>query len=227
MAPPTKYAASGGMPLAGQGIVLSGVFESIGHSQSSLTELVKALGGFVTSRICQRTKYVVSSKENYNTNKPKIITAHQAKILVMTPEWLIDCQKRCQNLDPKDYCWVNVQAKEPATASTNSKRKRLSNDDQSDVKRSRGPYLDSNSTRRSVPLASSGATGEDYVVEGSLLANDDQYVNEKKSILQPDSLLPYEGFQVYIEPSTGLVYDALLFKFDSLARVNVFCLLQV
>ena len=154
-------------PLDGCAIAVSGKFEEIGHSHSSLEALIRKHGGSFTRSVTKATTHVVSTDDDFNQQSNKVTAAHAKGLPILNPSWLIDTDSKGTKQNPDDYSWsssTNGAAKGAAKATTNGTSSKRSppaaDDDEDEDSQPRAKRARSTSVAPASIAAKSGALEE-------------------------------------------------------------------
>jgi poly [ADP-ribose] polymerase len=276
--PPTRRRAANppavDPPLDGCAIAVSGKFEEIGHSHSSLEALIRKHGGTLTRSVTKATTHVVSTDHDFNSNSNKVTAARAKDIPILDPSWLIDTDAKGTKLNADDYSWSSAsKSNGTAKATANGKSKKRSSptvdDDEEDsqprAKRARStsvapqskakPKTTKKGTKAKAAVkdeseeeeedepktkakpkaaAKKGAKGKAAVKdepeeapEEKKVVAEGQFMKKKDVAIPLDEHCTLPTYQVYVDPDTGLIYDASLNQANSSANNNKFYRIQV
>ncbi|KAF5557973.1 hypothetical protein FPHYL_7568 [Fusarium phyllophilum] len=275
--PPRRRAAANppaDPPLDGCAIAVSGKFDDIGHSHSSLEALIRKHGGSFTRSVTKATTHVVSTQDDFNSQSNKVTAAKDKGLPVVDPLWLIDIDSKGNKLSADDYTWDSAsKTNGTAKATTNGKSKKRSppaaddedkeEESQPKSKRARStsvapkakakPTAVKKSTKDKAPVedesdeeeapktkvkpkaaAKKGAKGKAAVkdepeenLEEEKVVAEGQFIKKKDVAIPLDEHCTLPTYQVYVDPDSGLIYDASLNQTNSSANNNKFYRIQV
>ncbi|RBR06655.1 uncharacterized protein FIESC28_10970 [Fusarium coffeatum] len=267
-------------PLDGCAIAVSGKFEEIGHSHSSLEALIRKHGGSFTRSVTKATTHVVSTDDDFNQQSNKVTAAHAKGLPILNPSWLIDTDSKGTKQNPDDYSWsssTNGAAKGTAKATTNgtsSKRSPPAADDEDEedsqprAKRARSASVaptkskpkatkkgakaqadvEEESEEDAKPKSKAKAKApakkatkgkaavkaepesEDEVEENlkeEKQVAEGQFIKKKDAAIPLDEYCTLPTYQVYVDPGSGLIYDASLNQTNAGNNNNKFYRIQV
>ncbi|KAF4333469.1 hypothetical protein FBEOM_12705 [Fusarium beomiforme] len=261
-------------PLDGFAIAVSGKFDEIDHSHSSLEALIRKHGGSFTRSVTKATTHVVSTEDDFNSQSNKVTAAKDKGLPVVNPSWLIDIDSKGTKLSVDDYTWDSA-SKTNGTAKTNGKSKKRSppvadeedeeEESQPKTKRARSASAAPQSKAKPKTVAKRGAKAKADVKEeseeeeeapktkakpkaaakkgtkGKAAVKDEpeenledekvvaegQFIKKKDIVIPLDEHCTLPTYQVYVDPDTGLIYDASLNQTNSSANNNKFYRIQV
>ncbi|KAF9769268.1 hypothetical protein IL306_013356 [Fusarium sp. DS 682] len=279
--PPRRRAAAqppADPPLDGFAIAVSGKFDDIDHSHSSLEALIRKHGGSFTRSVTKATTHVVSTEDDFNSQSNKVTAAKDKGLPVVNPSWLIDIDSKGTKLSADDYTWDSAsKTNGTAKATTNGKSKKRSppaadeedeeEESQPKTKRARSASAapQSKAKPKTKTVAKRGAKAKADVKEesedeeeapkskakpkaaakkgakGKAAAKDEpeenleeekvvaegQFIKKKDVVIPLDEHCTLPTYQVYVDPDTGLIYDASLNQTNSSANNNKFYRIQV
>lgn len=218
-------------------IALKGGFRRTGHTQTSLEDLVRKLGGSITATVAKSTTHLVCTQEYYSSNYAKVREAMAANIKVIGPLWILDCQGEDTAPDPdkKKYNaslpFIKTDVKTNDTTGAASKtdsngttngaaprgRKRKVDDQDSD---SQLKKAEPNTKAKAKAKVKDEEKEDKIVAEG-------QFMKKKDTIIPVDEGCPYTDRTVYIDPQSGMIWDAALNQSHSTNNNNKFYRVQV
>ncbi|ENH68847.1 Poly [ADP-ribose] polymerase 2 [Fusarium oxysporum f. sp. cubense race 1] len=274
--PPRRRAAANppADPLDGCAIAVSGKFDDVGHSHSSLEALIRKHGGSFTRSVTKATTHVVSTQDDFNSQSSKVTAAKDKGLPVVDPLWLIDIDSNGNKLSADDYTWDSAsKSNGTAKATTNGKSKKRSppaaddedeeEESQPKSKRARStsvapkskakPTAVKRSTKDKAPVedeseeeeapktkakpkaaAKKGGKGKAAVkdepeesLEEEKVVAEGQFIKKKDVAIPLDEHCTLPTYQVYVDPDSGLIYDASLNQTNSSANNNKFYRIQV
>lgn len=247
-APAATAAAQVSQPLAGCAVALTGRFDDQGTSQALLEKLVVSLGGTVTKSITKTTTHLVCTLEEYDNKAVKVNAARQKGLPMVSASWVLesDTQKAQADADKHSFplgTWQklggNGTAASPPTppaapAAAATKKRPIaiakSDDDEPQVKKAKGgAKTATNGTKK----ANGKAAAKDEPEEEPKLTKEErkvaegQFIKKKNAAIPLDEFCPLTNYQVYVDPDTGLIWDASLNQSNSANNNNKFYRLQV
>ncbi|KAK7432342.1 hypothetical protein QQZ08_000904 [Neonectria magnoliae] len=309
MAPRRRAAAAAppaDPPLDGCAIAISGKFDSISHSHSSLEDLIRSLGGTVTKSVTKATTHVVCTEFDFNGGTTKIAAGQAKGLTLASPEWILDVDSQKKKLNADDYAWGSKKTKatkpKPAANGTSKKRSAADKADEEEEEEEEQPKTKKARATRAAPKSTKAAkatkadnekeeeeeeeeeqpkpkkarvtraaspktakvdeeeeeaqpkpkkarvtkaapktakapkatksskakaesepeeeTEEKVVAEG-------QFIKKKGITIPLDEFCPLATFQVYVDPDSGLIYDASLNQSNSSNNNNKFYRIQI
>lgn len=224
-AAPAAPAAPAVPPLDGCVIAISGKFDNSKHTQASLEQLIKSLGGSVTKTVAKSTTHVVCSEDDYNNNTAKVAAGKAKDLPVVSPAWIFEAEKENKTIDPQTHVWGSDKSAGPQT---NGKKRPImvskSDDDE-----------EPEAKKAKTTKAAKGAKGkakaadpepESEEKEASQVA-EGQFIKKKDFTIPVDEHCPLVHTVVYIDPDSGLIYDASLNQTNASNNNNKFYRVQV
>ncbi|KAF4990369.1 hypothetical protein FGRMN_8504 [Fusarium graminum] len=293
--PPTRRRAANppavDPPLDGCAIAVSGKFDDIGHSHSSLEALIRKHGGTLTRSVTKATTHVVSTDDDFNSDSNKVATARAKGLPILNPSWLVDTDSKGTKLNTDDYGWSSA-SKTNGTTNGNSKKRSSPAADEEDEEDSQPPAKRARSTsvvpkskakpkvtkrgakakadveeepeEEDKPKTKKGAKANTAVKEesededeskpkakpkaaakkgakGKAAVKDEleqspeeekvvaegQFIKKKGVAISLDDHCTLPTYQVWVDPDTGLIYDASLNQANSSANNNKFYRIQL
>lgn len=219
------------LPLEGLTLTLSGKFDSFGYSQGSYQNLIKKLGGKVAASVTKACTHVVATEEEYLNNGNKVAAGFAASRFVVDPQWVIDCEAEGKKVDEANYEHSGPQIgganPNPNPRGIKRSASTLSNNG-TDTKKSKDSKSNgtngTNGTKANDKADSKEVKKEDkeerQVAEG-------QFMKQKNTTIPVDEHCPLSNWQVYVEPDSGMIWDASLNQSNSGRNNNKFYRLQV
>lgn len=213
-------AAAAPLPLEGLTITLIGKFESYGYSQSSYQDLIRQVGGKVAGSVTKACTHVVATEEEYLNNSSKVAAGFAGSRFVVDPQWVIDSEAEGKKVDEADYEHSGPQIggtnPNPNPRGVKRSASTLSNKG-ADTKKTKDTKLtDTNGTKD----VKKEEKEERQVAEG-------QFMKQKNTTIPVDEFCPLSNWQVYVEPASGMIWDASLNQSNSGRNNNKFYRLQV
>lgn len=219
-------AAKAALPLEDCKIALSGKFNAFGHNQSSLETVVRKLGGNVTKSVTKDTTHVACTKEDYNANSAKVVAGKSKDLLLVSPQWILDCETEGNKVDETTFAWAAQTQPGPngvnGTTAGTKKRPAIAtkddNDDEPDTKKVKAGKA--KSTKAKSATEDKASKEEKQVAEG-------QFIKKANVAIPLDEYCPLSTYQVYVESDSGLIWDASLNQSNSGRNNNKFYRIQV
>jgi poly [ADP-ribose] polymerase len=197
---------------------LEGKFDTFGETKASLEKFATSLGGKVSRSTTKSTTHVVCSEEAYNAQGKNLKAAEDASLPIVSPQWIIDTNKQGTTLNHDVYLWSKLAASNgAATNGAKVAKKRAAStkaDEEPDQKKARAAELEV------AKPASEPAEEKKQVAEG-------QFATKDNVVVELDPYCPLKGWVVYVEPATGLIWDASLNQSNSGKNANKFYKIQV
>lgn len=229
--PPRKAAAKAAppapKPFEGFKLAISGKFQSIGYTQSALESLVKELGGTVGSRVDASTTHLVCTEDDFEAKSAKVTGAQAKDIPIVKVDWLLDSSNDKKGHDVDDYLLsskpqngtapaANSQANGAAVPVRGKKRKA---DDENGTSQKAEPAKKKAADDKKAAKAEEEEETKE-VAEG-------QFIKKKGVVIPLDEHCPNQDRTVYIDPDSGMIYDASLNQSNSSHNNNKFYRIQV
>ena len=216
------------------------------HSHSSLEALVKKHGGSVTRSVTKATTHVVCTEQDYNDGSSKVTSAKAKKLLLVSPAWLFETDEQDKKLDPNDFTWESLSSNGTKTndatdATANGSKKRVVKADNEDEdeeqpksKRTKGTKATAAKAPKVSKASQAKAAVKDEPEENTKKDTKDekivaegQFIKKKDVSIPLDEYCPDVTYSVYVEPDSGLIFDASLNQSNSAANNNKFYRIQV
>lgn len=209
-------------------LALCGKFNSIGYTQSALEAIVKDLGGSVGSRVDANTTHLVSTVYDFDNKTSKVAAALAKDIPIVKPDWLLDCGEEKKAFDLDDYL-LSSQPKNGTSSATDTKAKgsaaprgtKRKADD------ANGSSQKTSQKKTASDDKKSSKAEDDEEVEEEKEVAEGQFVKRKDVVIPLDEHCPEQDRTVYIDPDTGMIYDASLNQSNSSHNNNKFYRIQV
>jgi poly [ADP-ribose] polymerase len=219
-------------PLDGCVLTISGKFDYFKHTQASLEQLVKSLGGSVTKSVTKTTTHVVCTEDDYNSSTAKVAAGKAKDLPLVSPEWIFESEKQNKTIDPQDHVWGSDSAK-PSDSQANGKKRPLmvskSDDDaEPDTKKAKtnGAKTAKAKGKAAQADAEPEAEAQAETKEEKEVA-EGQFIKKKNVAIPVDEHCPLNAtYQVYIDPDSGLIYDASLNQANASHNNNKFYRVQ-
>ncbi|PNY19706.1 Poly [ADP-ribose] polymerase [Tolypocladium capitatum] len=227
--PPRRKAAAAAAaaktpPLEGCTVAFSGRFNKYGHSHGSLEQIVHEHGGKTMKSVGQGVTHLVCTEQDYNDGSSKVGAAQAQGTPLVKPEWLFECEKQQTPIGADDFLWAVAVA--AAGGKTNGRKKRPiavanANGDGDDEDRPQDKKPRANGKADIKKDGDEAAKGTEKVVaEG-------QFIKNKSVAIPMDEHCPLLTYQVHVDPSTGMIYDASLNQSSTSNNHNKFYRLQI
>ncbi|KEY68041.1 hypothetical protein S7711_06952 [Stachybotrys chartarum IBT 7711] len=215
------------LPLDGCAIALSGRFDGVGHTHGSLEQIIRSLGGSVTKSVTKTTTHVVCTGDDYEANAIKVAAGKDKDLSLLNPSWILDCEEQKAKVDEKEHLWSQTAVKGSANGTANgnsagadgSKKRQVADasaggdNDEPKAKKTKGAKA---ANVKDEPDANPPSLEtEKKVAEG-------QFLTKKTVIVSRDEHCPLATYQVYIDPDSGMIYDANLNQSNSSHNNNKF-----
>ncbi|KOS17113.1 Poly polymerase 2 [Escovopsis weberi] len=229
-------------PLVDCVVALSGKFDSIAHNHASLEKLVKALGGAFTRSVTHATTHLVCTEEEYNGSSSKVVQAKANSLALVSPQWILETEKQNCSVPIKSHEWGSSQ---PSDASAKKRPVSLSDDEVNGpgTKKSRradrdAGIADCSSAQPGRPEVDSPVlTKEQQDLEKRRaereIAKQDKKMSvgqftKKNAVIPVDQECPLvnDQYAVFIEPDSGMIYDASLNQTHVSKNANKYYLIQ-
>ncbi|KAF9776433.1 hypothetical protein IL306_005387, partial [Fusarium sp. DS 682] len=206
------------------------------YTRNMLKNKIYEYGGDFTRRVTD-AEYLVSSKASYESLTPNVAAAlENKKTNIMKLKWLEDLPSERKDWFTDAYCWFSAVADrdqqesnqpidQSATYSSkvgNPKNTRKSTKVKAGVKVNSETTNTSNITAEICPKAKVRARRRPNKLDAK-----DQPIKKKDVVIPLDEHCTLPTYQVYVDPDTGLIYDASLNQTDSSANKNKFYRIQV
>ncbi|KHN95645.1 poly polymerase 2 ADP-ribosyltransferase 2 [Metarhizium album ARSEF 1941] len=231
-------------PLRDHRIAFSGKFP--GHSHKDLNTLFTSLGASVTPSVNGRNTHLVCDEKDFLRKAPKVRDAEAAGVSLVRPEWAAEVARLRTNVDPSNYLWPKEQqdqagdeALEAHSRADGNRKKRsiaVANPNGSDLaedtddgpapKKPRGPVVKLKDEEAEVRQEKDSAKAETIEAKLKELSRG-QFLKKKDVIVPIDERCPLQNCAVYIEPRSGMIYDASLNQSSTSNNHNKFYRLQV
>ncbi|UNI18506.1 NAD(+) ADP-ribosyltransferase [Purpureocillium takamizusanense] len=236
------------------GCVISfcGKFTPWGHTQASFEALVRALGGRPMKTVTKNATHLVCTQDDYRYGDDgKVKAATKAGVKIVQPEWLLACEKQNHSqggnngpVSDDDYLWANADLSAPAPTKKGSaltttangtgggtgggaKRTKADDDDQD------GDEDDADAKPQAKKQKAHGTNGktkvkaEDAAVKEEKVVAEGQFMKSKGLTIPLDEYCQLVSYQVYVEPDSGMIYDASLNQSSTSNNHNKFYRLQI
>ncbi|KAF4453009.1 poly ADP-ribose polymerase [Fusarium austroafricanum] len=290
--PPKRRAAAkppADPPLDGCAIAVSGKFEEIDHSHSSLEALIRKHGGSFTRSVTQKTTHLVCTEHDIHSKNNKVTTAQANSLPIVNPSWLIDIDSKGTKLDADDYLWsksktngiikaptdvkvskrssqavdeedeedsqpkpkrakrgtkakadaadeaeeedeapkTKPKAKPKAAAKKGAKAKADVKDEDKEEEKPKAKSLKPKTARKAANGKVAAKEEPEEAMEDEKVVAEGQFIKKKDAAIPLDEYCTLPTYQVYVDPDSGLIYDASLNQTNSSANNNKFYRIQV
>lgn len=233
--PPRRRAAAAAAaktpPLEGCTVAFSGRFNKYGHSHGSLEQLVRELGGKTMKSVGQGATHLVCTEQDYNDGASKVGTAQAQGTPLVKPEWLVECEKQQTAVGADEFLWTAAAA---ADGTTNGDKKRPiavadANDDGGDDDKPQAKKAKANGKGASKANGKTDAKkdGDEAAKGTEKVVAEGQFIKNKGVAIPLDEYCPLSTYQVHVDPSSGMIYDASLNQSSTSNNHNKFYRLQV
>ncbi|KAI5461655.1 poly polymerase catalytic domain-containing protein [Mariannaea sp. PMI_226] len=232
VAPPAAAPAAppAAPPLDSCAIALSGKFDSISHNHSSLEALIRSHGGTITKSVTKGTTHVVCTEDDYNAGTTKI-TAGKAKDLpLVSPQWILDVDSQKKQLSADDYAWgankTNGTSKKRVAAADVAVADKADDEDAEEEEQPKAKKAKTTKATKAKPTVAVKSQPEEELEDEKIVA-EGQFIKKKGITIPLDETCPHATYQVYIDPDTGMIYDAALNQTNSSHNNNKFYRIQI
>lgn len=229
-APPAPPATP---PLDGCTIALSGKFDSINHNHSSLESLVRSLGGGFSKSVTKNTTHVVCTQEDYDSEATKVAHAKTKDLKIVGPNWILEAENKKTKPNEEDYSYGAKPSKSTKTngaIKAPSSRKRAAvaakSDDEADDEPKTKKAKATKATKAKGKAASKADPEPEETKEEKVVA-EGQFIKKKDVTIPLDEHCPLSDHIVYVDPDSGMIYDASLNQSNSSNNNNKFYRIQV
>ncbi|KAI6784882.1 Poly [ADP-ribose] polymerase-like protein [Emericellopsis cladophorae] len=205
-------------PFDGCTIYLEGKFDAFGETKAGLEKILTSLGAKVSRSTTKATAYVVCSEDAYSAQGKNLKAAEDASLPIVSPQWVIDSNKQGTALNHDGYLWSKLAARN-GTAVNGAKASK---------KRAASPKVDEEPDQKK-PKAD-GPNGDKLVSESpedTKRIAEGQFATKDNVVVELDPYCPLKGWAVYVEPATGLIWDASLNQSNSGKNANKFYKIQI
>ncbi|KAI3564321.1 poly polymerase catalytic domain-containing protein [Fusarium oxysporum f. sp. albedinis] len=197
------------LPFRGCTIAITGIFVS--QDGKYKRDILKNL-------IPKKADYLVSTEASYKSRTGKILTAEDNKVSIMKLGWLIDHPSNRKVWLTDAYLWENnIQKSSESTdeSETDSIREKSPEKTKKGVRVKDGVKINSDLTNTSDVTAKPGTK------------RNNKPIKRKDVVIPLDEHCTLGTYKVYIDPKTGLIYDASLNQTVSSTNKNKFYNIQV
>ncbi|PHH88086.1 hypothetical protein CDD83_7977 [Cordyceps sp. RAO-2017] len=226
---PPRQKAAPAAPLGGCVIALSGRFNTkYGHSHASLEQLVRSLGATTTRTVGSGlVTHLVCTEHDYNEAASKVKAAQQLRAPLVQPEWVFACEERQTAVPAAAFLWEPT----PGAGAGETKKRSVAADSDSGGGAERGRSPPAKKAKKSRAEEDGGEGGGDDAAaaedSGKEMVAEGQFIRKKDAAIPLDDFCSLTTCQVYIEPETGMIYDASLNLSSTSTNHNKFYRLQV
>lgn len=216
------------LPLEGLTLTITGKLDKFGYSQGSYQDLIKKLGGKVAASVTKACTHVVATEEEYLNNGNKVASGFAGSKFVVGPQWVIDCEVEGKKLDEGDYehsgAQLNGANPNPNPRGIKRSASTLSNKG-ADTKKTKDDRT--NGTNGTKGAKTNGANDDKEAKKEERQVAEGQFMKQKNATIPVDEHCPLSNWQVYVEPDSGMIWDASLNQSNSGRNNNKFYRLQV
>ena len=243
------------LPLEGCTIAFSGRFTKYGHSQASLENLVTELGGKTMKSVAKDVTHLVCTEQDYNDTEGKVKVARKRDLPLVKPEWLLDCEKEQTFVKADEFLWTAAPAVAAGTATNGDKKRPIavantngdgSEDEKPQAKKAKnggkadsgGDDDDANEDKPQAKKAkANGKTatkvksdaqqdGDEVTEASEKVVAEGQFIKNTSVAIPLDEHCHLVNCQVYVDPTSGMIYDASLNQSSTSNNHNKFYRLQ-
>lgn len=234
-------------PLAAYRFAFSGKFP--GYSHKELTSLFTSLGAAVTSAVSARNTHLVCDEKDFVKKAPKVRDAEAAGVSLVNAEWIDQVATLKTDLDPNNHLWpakddgeADDASNSKAAASDKTKKRPIAVANPTDTNEDAGVDADSGAkpkakkargkaVKAKTRVAADGDTKDavkEETIESKLQGlSNGQFLKKKDIVIPIDEHCPLQNYFVYVEPGSGMIYDASLNQSSTSNNHNKFYRLQV
>lgn len=233
-------------PLQAHRLAFSGKFP--GFSHKDLNTLFTSLGASVTPSVNGRNTHLVCDEKDFLKKAPKVRDAEAAGVSLVKPEWVAEVAKLRTNVDPSNYLWPEEQhdqgdhetpgdcsadgrsKKRPiAVAKPNGSDRDAGADDGHVAKKPRGKaaQVKDEEEEEREEVVDQGDLVKEETIETKLKELSKGQFLKKDIVIPVDERCPLQAYAVYVEPRSGMIYDASLNQSSTSNNHNKFYRLQV
>ncbi|RFU72947.1 poly polymerase polyadp-ribose synthetase [Trichoderma arundinaceum] len=221
---PAAPAAPSVAPLDGCVIAISGRLDKFKHTQASLERLIGLLGGSVTKSVAKTTTHVICSEDSYNNNTAKVAAGKAMDLPLVSPDWIFKANTEKKTIDPQTYVWGSDKPtdsqmngmKAPIMVSKSDKDKKH----EAKTNGYTGAKGANDKAKARNPRLTTKIKKENQNAEG-------QFIKRKGVAIPVDEHCPLTHATVYIDPDSGLIYDASLNQTNASNNNNKFYRVQI
>jgi poly [ADP-ribose] polymerase len=207
-------------------VALSGKFDADGHSHASLETLIRSIGGTVSKSVTKATTHVVCTEDDYNSSTTKVVAAKAKDLPVVSIAWVTESENK--KADASVYSWAaSASNQDNGTngVANGAGKKRgadaaAASDEEGQDSKPKSKKAKKQKSSASNDKETEGEEEEEEVAEG-------QFIKKKGAVIQLDEVCPLTTYEVYVDPDSGMIYDASLNQSNSNANANKFYRLQV
>jgi poly [ADP-ribose] polymerase len=244
-------------PLDGCAIAISGKFDGISHNHGTLETLIRTHGGTVTRSVTKATTHVVCSEFDFNAGTTKIAAGKAKDLPMVDPQWVIDIDEQTKKLSVDDYLWdapkkANGTKAKAAANGTAKKRtaaaKKADEEEEEEVdeeeeqpkakkaKATKAAAPKAAAPKAAAPKATKATKGKGKAAvkdepeeepEEEKIVAEGQFIKKKGIVIPLDEHCPHANYEVFIDPDSGMIYDAALNQTNSSNNNNKFYRVQV
>ncbi|OAA41672.1 poly polymerase 2 ADP-ribosyltransferase 2 [Metarhizium rileyi] len=237
--------ASPATPFQELRLAFSGKFP--GHSHKDLNKLFTSLGASVTPSVNDRNTHLVCDAKDFLRKAPKVRDAEAAGVSLVRPEWVAEVAKLRMSMDPSNYLWPEEQQEQEdnvmpdavgGVAKASSKKRPApvdspnggnNGDEEADDKHvAKKPRGRAARTEGEAGQEVGKDVAEEETIETKLKElSKGQFLTKKDVVIPVDEHCPFSTYVVYIEPRSGMIYDASLNQSSTSNNHNKFYRIQI
>lgn len=242
-------------PLRDVVAVLTGKFPTGDYTSHGIHYLLNDLGAGLENRVMNRVTHVIASREDYLANATKVRNGLEKGIPVVRAAWVTECDRTQTLVDVKTHTWSYIYEEEERlynarndyrTGQANGDKKRpiaVANPNGADVEEDakeeeEEPKPKKTRTARGKkeavkdedePMEDAEEEEEEEEEEAAkdTKVADGQIIKQKGAVIPVDSFCHLTGYKVYIDPKSGMIYDASLNQTNASNNNNKFYIVQV
>ncbi|KAL3957124.1 hypothetical protein ACCO45_007702 [Purpureocillium lilacinum] len=208
-------------PLAGCVVSFCGKFTPWGHTQTSFEALVRTLGGRAMKTVSKDATHLVCTQLDYRQgNDGKVKAAKDANVKIVQPEWLLESEKQGS---PSRTTIISGRTQ---TLTFRRRRRRADDDEDGDDVDEKPQAKKQKANGKTRAKAAATVKDEDAVKEEKVVA-EGQFMKKKGLTIPLDEYCQLANYQVYVDPDSGMIYDASLNQSSSTNNHNKFYRLQI
>ncbi|KAJ6438183.1 integral membrane family protein [Purpureocillium lavendulum] len=231
-------------PLDGCVLSFCGKFTPWGHTQTSFEALVRTLGGRPMKTVTKDATHLVCTQYDFIYHDDgKVGKATKSGVKVVQPEWLLECEKQNKLVSADDYVWTMAKATAgpaPSKAGSalpsvnGSAGKRANDDDDGDDDDDKSAAVKPQTKKQKASGKANGKTNgkttavkDEAEVKEEKVVAEGQFMKKKGLTIPLDEYCQLASYQVYVDPDSGMIYDASLNQSSTSNNHNKFYRLQI
>lgn len=197
-------------------------------TQKGVEELVTELGGTNVKSITKNCSHLITIRaEAMIINRSglctgKVSRAFHQKVHVISEDWLLEVKKQQTRVAENEYLWSYIFDQEKKQAAANAANG--TNGSTSGTKRPANGTTNGTADKKAKVKKTKTENG---VKEEKETVAEGQFVKKKDAIIPLDSFCDQVDHLVYIDPDSGMIYDASLNQSNASNNNNKFYLLQL